>query len=323
MIKRYLFICQLALLPALSARAQFSAGAEGFFIAGDTQVSIDSLTLQPGSGFSLASQTLTISHTPVPGSPPGIARVYNFSSPITFAGIAGFFFRPTELNGNAESTLQLAHGNPSFVSATGGTVDLARHYISDTLSTTSFTALTAAQENALPVRLIGFQVRRMENLTVLAWETSEERNSDYFEIQQSDDSRSWTALGNVKAATESATSRKYTFNDLVQRYGTQYYRLKMVDTDGSFTYSVIRQLRLDDASTISAYPNPVVDKLRIGSNEPLNSVRMTDLNGRVILNLTKPKPGQEFSLKTYPAGTYLIQVETATGKAQAIKIIKQ
>ncbi len=323
MTKRYLFFCQLALLPSLAAQAQFTAGANGFFIAQDTQVFIDSLTLKPSADFLLASQTLTISPTAITGTPPGIARVYNFSTPVDFAGVAGFFYRASELNGNTESTLQLAHGNTTFISVVGSTVDVAQHYISNTLPFTNLTSLTAAQENALPVTLIGFQVKRLENLTVLSWQTSEEKNSDFFEVQQSDDAREWTALGTVRAATQSTGTREYSFRDPAERYGNQYYRLKMVDTDGSYAYSAIRQLKLEGAGMISAYPNPVVDKLLIGSKEALTSVKVTDLSGRLLLDIAKPKPGQEFSLSSYPAGIYLVKVETAAGKTQAMKIIKQ
>lgn len=323
MIKRYLFFCQLALLPSLPALAQFTVGTEGLLIAGDTPVFIDSLTLEPSGDFFLASQTLTIAHMPIPGVPPSISRVYSFTTPVDFEGIVGFFYRPAELNGNNESTLQIAYGNVTFASASGGAVDITHHYISNTLPLINFTSLTAAQEGALPVRLIGFQLEKTENHAVLTWQTSEEKNSSYFEIQQSEDSRNWTALGVVKAAAESATTRKYAFNDLVQRYGIQYYRLKMVDLDGTYAYSIIRQLRFEDPGTISAYPNPVVDKLLIGSKEALASVKMTDLTGRMVFEISKPEPGREFSLKTYPAGTYLIQVKTAAGKSRAIKIIKQ
>lgn len=322
MIKRYLFFCQLVLLPSLPALAQFTAGTEGFLIAGDTPVFIDSLTLEPGDDFFLASQTLTIAHTPIPGVPPSISRVYSFTTPVDFAGVAGFFYQPAELNGNNESTLQIAFGNAAFASASGGTVDITRHYISNTLPLTNFTSLTAAQEGALPVRLIGFQVKMVENQAVLAWQTSEEKNSNYFEIQQSEDSRNWTALGTVKAAIESSTTRKYGFNDLVQRYGTQYYRLKMVDLDGSYAYSTVRQLRFEASGMISVYPNPVVDKLRIGSKDALSNVKMTNLAGRTVLEISKPEPGQEFSLKSYPAGAYLIQVKTVAGESRALKIIK-
>lgn len=322
-MKRYLFFCQLALLSTLTAHAQFTVGTSGFFIAQNTQVFIDSLTLKPSVDFTLTSQTLTISPTPIPGSPPSIARVYNLTTPVDFTGVAGFFYRGSELNGNTESTLQLQHGNANFVSTTGSTVNVVQHYISNTLPLTNFTSLTAAQENALPVSLIGFQVKRVENATVLYWQTSEETNSDRFEIQQSEDLRKWNALGNVNAARESTQRREYSFPDAAERFGTQYYRLKMVDIDGSYAYSGIQSIKLASSGLVSAYPNPVVDKLQIGSKEALASVKVTDLTGRAFLELSKPRAGQEFSLKNYPAGTYLVKVETAAGKTQVIKIIKQ
>lgn len=322
-MKRYLFFCQLALLSTLTAQAQFTVGTSGFFIAQDTQVFIDSLTLKPSVDFTLTSQTLTITPTPIPGSPPSIARVYNLTTPVDFTGVAGFFYRASELNGNTESTLQLQHGNANFVSTTGSTVNVVQHYISNTLPLTNFTSLTAAQENALPVSLIGFEVKRVENATMLYWQTSEEKNSDHFEIQQSEDLRKWNALGYVNAAKESALRKEYSFPDVAERFGTQYYRLKMVDTDGSFAYSRIQSIKLGASGLVNAYPNPVVDKLQIGAKEALASVKVTDLAGRAFLELSKPKPGQEFSLKNYPAGTYLVKVETVAGKTQVIKIIKQ
>ncbi|SEJ48970.1 Por secretion system C-terminal sorting domain-containing protein [Dyadobacter sp. SG02] len=323
MMKRYLLFCQLALLPTLAAQAQFTAGTDGFFVSQNTQVFIDSLTLLPTVDFTLTSQTLTISPTPIPGTPPSIARVYSLTTPVNFTGVAGFFYRASELNGNNESTLQLNHGNASYVSTTGSTVNIGQHYISNTLPLTNFTSLTAAQENALPVKLVDFQLKRMENATILYWQTSEETNSNFFEIQQSEDAKRWSVLGKIDAANESNSKRDYSFDDAAERYGTQYYRLRMVDLDGSFAYSKIQSIRLGSAGLISAYPNPVVDKLLIGSKEVLASVKMTDLTGRQFLELSKPKPGQEVSLKNYPAGTYLVKVETTSGKTQVIKIIKQ
>ena len=322
-MKRYLFFCQLALLSTLTAQAQFTAGTAGFFVGADTQVFIDSLTLKPSVAFSLTSQTLTISPTPIPGTPPSIARVYNLTTPIDFIGVAGFFYRASELNGNTESTLQLQHGNANFVSTTGSTVNTIQHYISNTLPLTNFTSLTAAQPSALPVSLIGFQVKRVENATVLYWQTSEEKNSDHFEVQQSEDLRKWASLGVVNVAKESSQQKDYFFQDVAERFGTQYYRLKMVDVDGSFAYSTIQSIKLGSSGLISAYPNPVIDKLQIGSREALASVKVTDLTGRAYLELSKPRPGQEFSLKNYPAGAYLVKVETAAGNTQVIKIIKQ
>ncbi|MEO6282487.1 MAG: T9SS type A sorting domain-containing protein [Dyadobacter sp.] len=323
-MKRYLLFCQLALLPTLCAFGQMSAGNEGFFIKATTPVAIDGLTLVPTADFYIVSRTLLISPTAIPGVPPSISRVYNFSTPVDFVGNLGLFFQTSELNGNTEASLQVAHGNATFVTTTGSTVNTITNYVSNNLvSLTNLTSVTAAQEGALPVTLIGFRVNRVENLTMLYWQTSEERNSDFFEVRQSDDTRKWNALGTVKAATESKAQENYSFQDPSPRSGLQYYRLKMVDVDGSFAYSAIRSIDLGSTELISAYPNPVVDKVRIGSNVELASLKVMDLSGRSMLELSKPKPGQEFNMKTYPAGTYLVQIKTADGKSQVVKIVKQ
>ncbi|WAC12761.1 T9SS type A sorting domain-containing protein [Dyadobacter pollutisoli] len=322
-MKRYLLFCQLALLPTFCAFGQMSAGTDGFFVAANTPVAIDGLTLNPTADFFIDSRTLVISPTAIPGTPPSITRVYNFSTPVDFVGNVGLFFQTPELNGNTESTLQVAYGSP-FVTTTGSTVNTITHYVSNNLAAlTSLTSVTAAQPGALPVTLIGFRVNRVENTTMLYWQTSEERNSDFFEIQQSADTRKWNSLGTVKAATESRAQEDYSFQDAALRKGIQYYRLKMVDVDGSFAYSAIRNIDLGSAELISAYPNPVVDKLRIGANVELVSLKVTDLSGRSLLELSRPKPGQEFSLKNYAAGTYLVQIKTADGKSQIVKIVKQ
>jgi hypothetical protein len=324
MMKRYLLFCQLALLPTLAAQAQFIAGSEGFFITSGTQVFIDSLTLLPSADFTIVNRDLTISPTPIPGVPPSIARVYNFSQPVDFIGTVGFYYRASELNGNTEGTLQLAHGNATFVTTTGSTVDGIAHYISNNLaSLTNLTSVTAAQEGALPVTLIGFQLKRVENLTMLYWQTSEEKNSEFFEIQHSNDARKWSPLGRIAAARDSKVSVDYSFQDNAMRSGNQYYRLKMVDTDGSYAYSAIRSIDLGRTEFVSAYPNPVVDKLLITATSEMSSLKLTDLSGKSLLELSKPVRGQEVSMKNYPAGTYLVQLKMADGKNQVVKIIKQ
>ena len=203
-MKRYLLFCQLTLLPAVAVQAQFVAGQEGLFIASETQVAINGLAIKPSADFTLADRSLSISSTPVPGNPPGIGKVYSFNAPIDFAGNVGFFYLPTELNGNDENNLQLAHGNQTFVTTAGSVVVPAQGYISNDLSSlTNLTSITAGQAGALPVTLIGFQISRVENLTILNWQTTDEKNSDFFEVQQSSDARKWNVLGKVTAARES------------------------------------------------------------------------------------------------------------------------
>ncbi len=323
MRKRYLLFCQLALLSTTAAKAQFAAGTDGFSIMQDTQVAIDSLTLKPSTDLSIDSRTLTISYTAIPGNPPSVTKVYNFSTPIDISGVVGFFYQASQLNGNTEANLQIAYGNSTFVTTSGSSVNTTDHYIANTLNTpANFASVTAAESGSLPVTLIDFIARRVENLTTLRWQTSEEKNSDFFEVQHSMDTKKWNALGKVTAARESNGQRFYSFQDPAARRGTQYYRLKMVDVDGSFAYSAIRYLDVNAGELVSAYPNPAVDKLKIDASVELASLKLTDLSGRSLLELSRPERGSELSLKNYPAGTYLVQFKTADGQSQTIKIVK-
>lgn len=316
----------LLVFCALTTNAQFTVGSGEFTVKAGSQVMISGLTLSPSADFTLTSQSLSISNTPVSGNPASIARVYRFSHPVDFAGNLGLYYLTSELNGNDESTLQLAHGNQTFVTTTGSTVDLASNFVFNSISTlTSLTSVTAAQEGALPVTLVYFQLRRVEKAAMLNWQTTDERNSDFFEIQHSSDARRWTRIGQVSAAGESKSLREYSFKDNVLRTGWQYYRLRMVDADVSYAYSAIQSIRMDGAPVITAYPNPVTDHLFVTTNSKGSRVRLLDLSGRVLSDShnNTAEPMLQFNMKHYPSGTYLIEAKSTDGTSQVIKVIKQ
>ncbi len=323
MLKRYLLFCQLVLTPFFGVYAQFTVGTNGMVLKESTPMVIDGLTLTPASDLSLSSQNLTISTTPIPGSPDGITRVYTFSQPLTYAGNLGLYYNASELNGNDESLLEIAVGSNSFITTSGSNVNTTTKYISNNLgSPTNFSVVSAAQAGSLPVTLLGFQVKHEGNLATLNWQTSTERQSDFFEIQQSLDAKNWNIVGSVKAATHSTIQQDYHFTDPTPRTGTHYYRLKMMDTNGKYAYSGIRNLRITEVQLLTVYPNPVTDKLRIGSSVDLAKLVLADYSGKMLFQLSKPKMGQEVSMKEYPTGIYYVQIQTVHGHKQVIKILK-
>ncbi|SDH49254.1 Por secretion system C-terminal sorting domain-containing protein [Dyadobacter soli] len=109
------------------------------------------------------------------------------------------------------------------------------------------------------------------------------------------------------------------------RTGWQYYRLKMVDADGSYAYSAIRSIRMDGAFVITAYPNPVADHLFITTNSKGSRVRLLDLSGRVLSDShnNTAEPMLQVNMKGYLSGPYLIEAKSSDGTSQVIKVIKQ
>jgi hypothetical protein len=174
-------------------------------------------------------------------------------------------------------------------------------------------AYSFSLESALPVKLASFSAKQKEAQAHLTWTTSEETNSSHFEIQRSTDGHSWVTLENVKAANESSVTANYVASDKSPLAGQNLYRLKMVDTDGSFAYSKIQTLIFDGAQFASFYPNPVVDRIHIGEVVLKNaiSVKLLNQNGQAIFETSNPTA----SIQTghLNAGMYILQITSKDG----------
>jgi hypothetical protein len=166
---------------------------------------------------------------------------------------------------------------------------------------------------ALPVTLTNFKAQKLENEVQLIWTTTEETNSSHFEIQRSADGHSWVTIEHVKAANEGSVTAQYVASDKWPLAGQNLYRLKMVDTDGSFAYSKIQTLIFDGAQFASFYPNPVVDRIHIGEVVLKNaiSVKLLNQNGQAIFETSNPTA----SIRTghLKAGIYVLQVISKDG----------
>ena len=325
-MKYYLLFCQLALLCSFNARAQFSAGANGFYTSAGTIVSIDGLTFQPTAPFNIQNNILTISPTALPGSPPSIARVYALDSPVNFAGRIGLFYGTSELNGNTETLLQVVYKNVAPVTTTGSVVNTTSHYINNDLTTpVTFTAVTAAQPGALPVTLLEFTAKKEGSTASLNWSTTHESNSDYFNVEHSTNAKDWNTLSTITAANQSIGLKSYGYSHILPAAGANYYRLKMVDKDQSYAYSKIRELHFKQPFEAVLYPNPAVEKVRISMDHWENSaaVKLLDVQGTTLLGFYKKPLSKEINMKDFAAGLYVVQLLLKDGSTATIKVIKQ
>jgi lysophospholipase L1-like esterase len=124
--------------------------------------------------------------------------------------------------------------------------------------------LRRAQNIPLPVTLVQFKATYNGVASELNWVTASEQNSDHFEIQRSADGVQFTAIGSVAAAGNGTSSKNYAFTDGVPLPGNNYYRLKMVDIDDRFKYSVVILVKSADSKKgITVYPNPVKENVQM------------------------------------------------------------
>lgn len=104
-----------------------------------------------------------------------------------------------------------------------------------------------------PITLSSFSVSNITNEAVkIQWQTQVENNASHFEIESSNDGISWTKITKINAVGNSITERNYQYlqKNISQYNATIFYRLKMVDKDGAFTLSAIKQIQLKNNSIV-------------------------------------------------------------------------
>jgi hypothetical protein len=117
----------------------------------------------------------------------------------------------------------------------------------------------------LPVSLVDFNASENVTGNELSWITAEEVNVKEFSIEKSLEGLSWSTIGSVPALDNSTQRNTYSFVDTRKSKGNQYYRLKMIDKDGTFSYSKTIKLpsSKDPAEVFSVFPNPAIEKVII------------------------------------------------------------
>jgi hypothetical protein len=168
-------------------------------------------------------------------------------------------------------------------------------------------------ESALPLRLISFTARKDDGGNLLQWSTASEVNTGHFEIQSSEDAKTFIKIVQLNAA--GSGENQYSYYDETIYSGTVYYRLKMSDLDGTFTYSKIVSLMTDGAAT-AIYPNPATDAVtfRVSSALLKSTVVLYDLAGRRLQSILITNNQQQINLKSLPGGLYILKFADGTAE---------
>ena len=178
------------------------------------------------------------------------------------------------------------------------------------------TEMTTVVAEAFPLHLLSFTAKKNGKANLLNWSTTNEINVDRFEVERSPNGRDFSKIGITKANSTNQINT-YQYSDAVAPNtplwgaGGLYYRLKMIDRDGQFTYSPIRSLTINNSSLIiTLFPNPAKDKVTV--THPIANanaqLQLTDMAGRILRNIKVSNSSVQTSmnLKGLPAGKYNI-----------------
>jgi len=182
-------------------------------------------------------------------------------------------------------------------------------------------AFTAERGTVLPVTLENFNARKSGAQARLDWKMSEASHFSHFEIERSSNgSASFERIGNVYPQT-GAGSGSFTFNDATPANGANYYRLKMVDLDGSFGYSAVQSLSFETAAAISAYPNPASTSLYVQHQSGSAGISLMNIAGTAVpVSISAEGNRSRIDVSGVPAGVYVVRVQDGAN-TQTLRVL--
>src|SRR5450432_441561 len=186
----------------------------------------------------------------------------------------------------------------------------------------------------LPLTLLNFTASNTSsNIVKVDWSTTDEINADYFEVERSSDNVGFTGVAQVNASNSINQVHTYTINDPLNNVTSDivFYRLRIVDLSGKFTYSKVIPVRLGQPeNAVSLFPNPVDNYtiLTVFAEKPAGGVyRVIDNSGKQIstksFSVTKGNNSILIDQLGYLSkGVYIVQV-MFNNKLYNQKIIKR
>jgi hypothetical protein len=190
------------------------------------------------------------------------------------------------------------------------------------------------QSIVLPVTILNFTASYVSsNNAKVSWSTTDEINADYFEVERSTDAIQFFGVEQVNADNSLNPVHSYSVNDQLFNINSDiiYYRLRIVDKDGKFSYSKVVAVKLEQPENVlSVFPNPLNDftTLSIYAAKPASGmVRLIDNAGKQLMFKSFNVYNGNNSvlvdqLGSLPKGIYVLQV-MLNNKLYNQKIVKK
>ena len=160
----------------------------------------------------------------------------------------------------------------------------------------------------LPVNMGAFYAKRKNASVGLSWKTETEINVKEFILQRKVGGE-FLDVATITAHNNS-TGSFYTFSDINSFKGVSQYRLKIVDLDGSFTYSEIRAVKgTSTVGDFTIFPNPSSGNAKVtitDISEPTD-VQLVDNAGRVLKTVSMNNSNTA-DFNNLQKGMYMIRI---------------
>lgn len=180
----------------------------------------------------------------------------------------------------------------------------------------------------LPVTLLDFSGRGYPGYNQLEWTVAQEMDFNRYELERSTDGSVYTKVATISAQNQ-AVQITYKHQDNTALFET-YYRLKLVDIDGRFTYSsvvFIRKTKAKNEFSVVGNPfsNEIVLKYKLSNNQNIH-VQLFNAAGSLIRKEAYAATAGTgiYTITGFgqlSPGVYFLKIESG-GERQTIRLLK-
>jgi hypothetical protein len=175
----------------------------------------------------------------------------------------------------------------------------------------------------LGIEFTSFTAEALGEKVALRWTISQPCPACAFEVERGNGHGNYAVVGRISPSSNPTIA----FQDQTVAQGHWYYRIKLIDGDGKFSYSEIKDVQIGNADdwALQIFPNPCFSELNLRfdvSNATSTKVEVIDLLGKKLLQATTSENFLKLDVASLAQGIYLLKL-TAAGKTTYKKFEKE
>lgn len=302
------------------------AGSSAQFVTGDPGIN---------SKQKLASKTFKV--TPTTNSSAGTYRITLYYTAAEKAGYEAASTRVWVADNGVNNGVKISKAPGSISSLTytstgvRSEIESVGTFGSDYTVTAQFVngfsgfAAGVAPLTIVPITLVDFSAVKNGSGILVNWQVAQQINIKDYDVEYATDGVHFAAIGTVTAnGTDNA---RYSFTHLQPANGNNFYRLKIRNADGTYSYSAIVKINLSTKEELAIVPNPVTNNFTIqySSSNAIRKISITDITGRLMKEFM-PASGLGsivVNAGNYASGIYMVKMLLQDNSVITQKMVKQ
>jgi predicted esterase len=185
-------------------------------------------------------------------------------------------------------------------------------YIGNIINGSAAFLQTIVCAGSLPVTLTNFKVESKNCTAILRWQTATEQQSSHYDVETSLDGVRFTKVATIKSRNI-INGATYIY-DLKGYTQAAWFRLKLADKDGSFTYSPMQKLTPSCVASLQVYPNPAQSQATVGGLQTGMQVHLINAEGKLLWSQRASGNTLQIPLTKFAKGVLLVQVKDSNGQ---------